>query len=124
MARGKVYLVDDDPAVRKALNRLIAAAGYEVETFADAAAYLAAPSPEGAGCLVVDVRMPGMSGFDLQGWIAGTGRSLPVVFITGHGDEDVRAHALRSGAVDLLFKPVDEARLVAAIEKAFAATVA
>jgi FixJ family two-component response regulator len=118
VAQGTVILVDDDASVRKALQRLIRAAGYEVQSFADAASYLARPAPAPPACIVLDIRMPAMTGFDLQSAIAGTSRALPVVFITGHGDEDVRTQALEAGAVDVLFKPIDEDALVAAIEKA------
>ena len=120
MPEGTVFLVDDDASVRKALQRLIRAAGYEVESFADAAEYLARPPPSPPACIVLDIRMPVMTGFDLQSAIAGTSRALPVVFITGHGDEDVRTQALEAGAVDVLFKPIDEEALVAAIERALA----
>lgn len=120
MTRGMVYLVDDDPSVRKGLDRLLRSGGYEVEALADAAAYLACPVPGAPACLVLDIRMPGMSGFELQGAITGTSRALPVIFITGHGDEDVRAQALATGAVDVLFKPLDEAVLFEAIERALA----
>ena len=118
MTRGTVFLVDDDASVRKALQRLIRAAGYDVESFADAAGYLASPAPSLPACIVLDIRMPTMSGFELQSAIAGTSRALPVVFITGHGDETVRNQALEAGAVDVLFKPIDEEELVSAIEKA------
>ena len=118
MTRGTVFLVDDDPSVRKALQRLIRAAGYDVESFADAAGYLAAAPPSSPACIVLDLRMPAMTGFELQSAIAGTSRALPVVFITGHGDDTVRAQALEAGAVDVLFKPIDEEELVSAIEKA------
>ncbi len=118
MTRGTVFLVDDDASVRKALQRLIRAAGYDVESFADAAGYLASPAPSLPACIVLDIRMPTMSGFELQSAIAGTSRALPIVFITGHGDEAVRSQALEAGAVDVLFKPIDEEELVSAIEKA------
>jgi FixJ family two-component response regulator len=118
MTRGTVFLVDDDASVRKALQRLIRAAGYDVESFPDAAGYLASPAPSLPACIVLDIRMPTMSGFELQSAIAGTSRALPVVFITGHGDEAVRSQALEAGAVDVLFKPIDEEELVSAIEKA------
>jgi FixJ family two-component response regulator len=118
MTRGTVFLVDDDASVRKALHRLIRAAGYDVESFPDAAGYLASPAPSLPACIVLDIRMPTMSGFELQSAIAGTSRALPVVFITGHGDEAVRSQALEAGAVDVLFKPIDEEELVSAIEKA------
>jgi FixJ family two-component response regulator len=119
--QGTVFLVDDDASVRKALQRLIRAAGYEVESFADAAEYLARPAPSPPACIVLDIRMPAMTGFDLQSAIAGTSRALPVVFITGHGDEDVRTQGLEAGAVEVLFKPIDEEALVAAIERALSA---
>jgi len=118
MTRGTVFLVDDDASVRKALHRLIRAAGYDVESFPDAAGYLASPAPSLPACIGLDIRMPTMSGFELQSAIAGTSRALPVVFITGHGDEAVRSQALEAGAVDVLFKPIDEEELVSAIEKA------
>jgi FixJ family two-component response regulator len=120
MPRGKVFLVDDDASVRKALERLIRAVGYEVTSVADATAYLACPAPTRPACLVLDIRMPGMSGFELQSAVAGTLWSLPTVFITGHGSEDVRAQALATGAVDVLFKPIDEENLLSAIERALA----
>ena len=113
-----VFIVDDDPSVLKALGRLVRAAGYEVEVFASANEYLAREPPRPPGCLVLDVRMPGMNGPELQRAIEGTGRSLPIVFITGHGDEAVRAQVLAAGAVQVLSKPVDDADLLAAIEQA------
>ena len=121
MTQGTVFLVDDDPSVRKALQRLIRCAGYEVELLADAAAYLAGSAPRASpACLLLDIRMPGMSGFDLQTAIAGTDHALPIVFITGHGDEQVRAHGLAAGAVDVLFKPLDQALLFGALSRALA----
>jgi FixJ family two-component response regulator len=118
MTRGTVFLVDDDASVRKALRRLIRSAGFDVEAFEDAAGYLAAPPPSERACMVLDVRMPAMTGFELHAAIAGTPRALPTVFITGHGDERIRGQALAAGAVDLLFKPIDEEELVSAIERA------
>ncbi len=117
-AGGTVLVVDDDPAVRKALHRLIRAAGYRVESLADAAAYLARPPTPPPACLVLDIRMPGMNGLELQSAIAGTSRALPLVFITGHGGEDIRSQALASGAVDVLFKPLEASTLLAAIGRA------
>ncbi len=117
-AHPTVILVDDDSSVRKALHRLIHAAGYTVESLPDGAAYLAREPVPAPACLILDIRMPGMSGLDLQDAIAGTPRSLPIVFITGHGEEEVRNRALASGAVDVLFKPLDETTLLAAIERA------
>jgi FixJ family two-component response regulator len=120
MARGTVYLIEDDDAVRKALRRLMTAAGYDVRTFSDAASYMTSPTPAVPGCLVLDVRMPLVSGFELQSATVGTTHDLPIIFITGHGGEDVRAQAVSAGAVELLFKPIDEDRLIAAIETALA----
>jgi FixJ family two-component response regulator len=113
-----VFIVDDDPSVLKALGRLVRAAGYQVEVFGSATEYLAREPPERPACLLLDVRMPGMNGPELQRAIEGTGRGLPVVFITGHGDDAVRAQVLAAGAVDVLSKPVDDAVLLAAIEQA------
>jgi FixJ family two-component response regulator len=124
MTRGTVFLVDDDASVRKALQRLIQAAGFEVEAFADAASYLARSTPTPPACIVLDIRMPGMSGFQLQAELFRAGRALPIVFITGHGDEEVRLQALGSGAVDVLSKPIDEHVLVSAILKALASHAA
>jgi FixJ family two-component response regulator len=117
--RGRVLVVDDDAPVRKALLRLIRAAGYDVEALEDAAAYLAREPTEALACLVLDIRMPGMSGLDLLHAIDGTSRALPIVFITGHGDEEVRSQALAAGAVEVLYKPLDDVALLSAIERAF-----
>src|SRR5262245_49679116 len=102
--RGMVFLIDDDAPVRRALERLIRAAGYDVTSLADGPAYLALPAPSPPACLVLDIRMPGMTGLDLQAAVYGTLRALPIVFITGHGDQDVRAPALATGAVVVLFR--------------------
>jgi FixJ family two-component response regulator len=117
MTYGKVLVVDDDAAVRKGMQRLIRAAGYDVETLDGAAAYLdRAPEPRPA-CVILDVRMPGMGGLELFRAVQGTARALPIVFISAYGDE-VRVQALAAGAVDFLFKPLDEELLFAAIDRA------
>ena len=114
-----VFIVDDDASVRKALQRLIRAAGYDVEAFQNADAYLRKPSPTPPdSCLLLDIRMPGMSGLDLQRALAGSGRTVPIIFITGHGDDDARQQAMAAGAVDVLYKPLDERVLLDAIERA------
>jgi FixJ family two-component response regulator len=118
MLPGKVLVVDDDASVRKSLLRLIRAAGYDVETLEGAAAYLERTAQRPPACLVLDIRMPGMSGLDLLRVVAGTSRELPIVFISGHGDEDVRAQAIDAGAVEVLYKPLDETTLLAAIDQA------
>ena len=124
MNAGKVLVVDDDASVRKSLRRLIRAAGYDVETLEDAAAYLARAAERPPACLILDIRMPGMSGLDLLRVVAGTARALPIVLISGHGDEEVRAQALDAGAVDVLYKPLDETTLLAAIDQALALSAA
>jgi FixJ family two-component response regulator len=113
-----IFLVDDDASVRKALGRLIRCAGYDVEVFGAASEYLAHDTPARPACLVLDIRMPGMTGVELQRTIIGTDMSLPIVFITGHGDEATRERTLAGGAVDVLYKPVDDQALMAAIELA------
>ena len=113
-----VFIVDDDASVRKALGRLIRAAGYDVELFCCPSEYLAREVATPPACLLLDVRMPGMTGIELQQRIGGTPRDLPIVFITGHGDEAVREKTLAAGAVDVLYKPVDDQVLLAAIEQA------
>ena len=105
-----VFLIDDDASVRKALRRLLTAAGYEVEALDGADAYLDRQPPQPPACLLLDIRMPGKSGIDLQRAVQGTAHALPIIFITGHGDEDERAEAVAAGAVDVLSKPLDEAR--------------
>jgi FixJ family two-component response regulator len=118
MIPGKVLIVDDDASVRKSLQRLVRAAGYDVETLESAAAYLDRAVQARPACLVLDIRMPGMSGLDLLRAVSGTVRDLPIVFISGHGDEGVRAQAIDAGAVEVLYKPLDESTLLAAIDQA------
>src|SRR5262245_12417270 len=118
MEPGKVFVVDDDASVRKSLHRLIRAAGYDVETLEGAAAYLDRVAETPPACLLLDIRMPGMSGLDLLRVVAGTPRDLPIVLISGHGDEDVREQAIEAGAVEVLYKPLDETTLLAAIDQA------
>ena len=114
----KVLIVDDDASVRMGLRRLVQAAGYEVEVFAEAREFLARPAdPARPACLVVDVRMPGMSGLELVDVIAGTPRALPVVFITGMRTMPSASSAHACGAVAFLDKPVDDTVLLEAIEK-------
>jgi FixJ family two-component response regulator len=113
-----VFVVDDDASVRKALQRLLGAAGYHVEVMSGAGDYLAHDEPKPPACLVLDIRMPGMTGLALQQRIVGTLLAVPIVFITGHGDEETRSQALAAGAVDVLYKPLDKQVLLEAIERA------
>jgi FixJ family two-component response regulator len=113
-----VFVVDDDASVRKSLTRLIASAGYAVEAFASAAEFLErAPAP-GPCCLVLDVRMPGVTGLDLQKMLAQAVHRIPVVFITGHGDVAMSVTAMKAGAVDFLTKPFAGKDLLGAIQRA------
>jgi two-component system response regulator FixJ len=118
MRQGTVIIVDDDASVRRALERLIRLAGYEVEALEGATAYLERAAHVPPACLLLDIRMPVMSGLDLQQAIEGTAHALPIVFITGHGDEDARGEAMTAGAVDVLYKPLDERVLLGAIARA------
>lgn len=112
-----VFVVDDDPAVRKSLTRLLSSAGYAVEAFASAREFLARQPYAGPCCLVLDVRMPGLTGLDLQEALAGAGRRMSIVFVTGHVDVPMSVKAMKGGAVDLLTKPVDAKDLLAAIQR-------
>jgi FixJ family two-component response regulator len=113
-----VFLIDDDEDVRDALRMLLRAAGFAVEAFPSALAFLERQEKAG-GCIVVDVRMPGLSGLQLLERLAAEGARIPVVVITGHGDVNACRRAFKSGAVDFLTKPVDEQVLIEAIEAGF-----
>ena len=118
-----VLVVDDDPSVRKSLTRLLASAGYAVEAFASAREFLARERHAGPCCLVLDVRMPGLTGLDLQDALAAAGRRMSIVFVTGHVDVPMSVKAMKGGAVDLLTKPVDAKDLLKAIQRAVAKDV-
>jgi len=119
MGRGRVLIVDDDASVRRALARLLRAWGYEVEALPDATAYLHHSRVAPPACLVLDISMPAdLGGVTLFNRLAGTAHALPAVFITGHGDDEIRRDTL--GAADVIYKPFDEQLLVAAIERALA----
>jgi FixJ family two-component response regulator len=113
-----VFVVDDEPSVRKSLTRLLASAGYTVEVFASAGEFLAREPYAGPCCLVLDMRMPGLSGLELQETLAATGRRLSIVFVTGHVDVPMSVRAMKRGAADLLTKPFDDKDLLAAIQRA------
>jgi FixJ family two-component response regulator len=117
---GLVFIVDDDDSVRKSLSRVVAAAGYAVEVFASAHEFLARPPSTDPCCLVLDVRMPGVTGLDLQKTLAGAVHHIPIVFVTGHGDISMSVTALKGGAVDFLTKPFDKKALLDAIALALA----
>jgi FixJ family two-component response regulator len=113
-----VFVVDDDPSVEKALGRLFTSIGLEVKTFSSAQDLLCHPIPPQPGCLVTDVRMPGLSGLELQRALATAGVDLPIIFITGHGDIPTSVRAMKAGAVDFLTKPVSEQELLDAVQRA------
>ena len=112
--------MDDDPSVRRGLERLLRSAGYRAETFASAREFLQRGDPNGGGCLVLDVRMPGQSGLELYDVLAAAGHSIPVIFITGHGDIPMAVRAIKAGAVDFLTKPFDDEALLEAVRQALA----
>jgi len=119
-----VFLIDDDSSVRRALARLIKSAGYQVQAFDSARKFLESMTDTtGPACLVLDVRMPGLSGLDLQRELQTASATLPIIFITGHGDIPMSVKAMKDGAVDFLPKPVKDKDLLRAIELALARSV-
>jgi RNA polymerase sigma factor (sigma-70 family) len=110
-----VFVVDNDEAVCDAVGMLLRAAGMSVETFRSATAFLNEYRPSQSGCLVLDIRMPGMSGLDLQDELHKRRIQIPIVFLTGHGDVPMAVRALKKGAVDFIEKPHEEGRLVLAV---------
>ena len=115
-----VFLVDDDPSVRRGLTRLLLSAGHSVEVFASAAEFLARAQHVGPSCLILDIRMPGLNGLDLQEALTRQARDEQIVFITGHADVPMSVHAMKAGAVDFLPKPFDNEALLQAVEHALA----
>jgi FixJ family two-component response regulator len=115
-----VFVVDDDSSVRTSLTRLLESAGYVVEAFASAREFLAREPHPGPCCLVLDVRMPGLTGLELQERLVAQGRRMSIVFVTGHVDVPKSVKAMKDGAVDLLTKPVDAKDLIAAVQRCVA----
>lgn len=118
MTNAVVYIVDDDPSVRRALARLVRSVGLQVETFPSAKAFLDHPVPDRPACLVLDIRLPGPSGLDLQSTLIQTRRDIPIIFITGHGDVPTSVRAMKGGAVDFLQKPFNDQDLLDCIHHA------
>ena len=114
-----IGVVDDDASILRALNRLLSAAGFTVKTFHSAEEFLALEQPPGIDCLLLDIHMGGLSGFDLQERLAAQHSPMTVIFITAHDDVPTRERARKSGAVAYVRKPFDEHALIGAIEKAF-----
>jgi len=113
-----VFVVDDDPAMRQALKSLIRSVGLRVETFGSAQEFRTGKRPDAPGCLVLDVRLPGASGFEVQRELAERGVSLPIIFLTGHGDIPMSVRAMKAGAVEFLTKPFRDQELLDAIQVA------
>jgi FixJ family two-component response regulator len=119
MAMPVITIVDDDDSVRESLARLVRSVGFTVMVFGSAEEFLSAGQGLNADCLILDIRMPGMSGLELQRELSASDRDLPVIFITAHGsDPEVRARALGAGAVDYLIKPLNEEEVLKAIDAA------
>jgi FixJ family two-component response regulator len=112
-----VFVVDDDPAICTALRRLIRSVGIEVQTFTSAQEFLRATRPEVPACLVLDVRLPDLSGLNLQEKLTEAKIDLPIIFITGHGDISMTVRAMKGGALEFLTKPVQEQDLLEAIQR-------
>jgi FixJ family two-component response regulator len=113
-----VCVVDDDMSVRRGLERLLRSAGYLVTTFGSAREFLDRRDPASPRCLVLDIRMPGQNGLDLQQALVASGQEIPVVFITGNGDIPMAVRAMKAGAVDFLAKPFDDKELLDAVREA------
>ena len=113
-----IWLVDDDESVRESLPDLLNELGFEVQAFSSGEEFLASGYHERAGCLVLDIAMPGMSGPDVQQELARRRHEIPIIFITAHGDATTRPRMIASGAVECLFKPFSETALVTALEEA------
>jgi RNA polymerase sigma factor (sigma-70 family) len=113
-----IHVVDDDESLRTALLRLLAAAGFEARGYASTGAFLMEPTSDRPGCLLLDVRLPGPSGLDLQATLRSRGFTLPVIFLTGHADVASSVKAMKAGAVDFLTKPVKREVLFDALKRA------
>lgn len=124
MSTPTVYLVDDDESFRVAMARLLRASGVEVKAFASAQDFLASGLDDSTGCLLLDLEMPEMSGLELQAMLARTGRGMPVIFLSGHGDIPSTVRAMRGGAEDFLTKRAPQEEVLAAVRRAFERDIA
>jgi FixJ family two-component response regulator len=113
-----VFVVDDDASMRDALRNLLRSVGLAVETFASAHEFLSSPNAKGPGCLVLDVRLPGLSGLDLQRQLKEADIQIPIIFITGHGDIQMSVRAMKAGAMEFLTKPFRDQELLDAVQQA------
>lgn len=119
MSKRTVFLVDDDEAIRHSASFMLRHAGYTVKTFPDGISFLEQVSNEMDGCILLDVRMPGMDGLEVQATLNQRGITLPVIILTGHGDVPVAVEAMKGGAIEFLEKPYEKTALVGAIDNAF-----
>jgi len=113
-----ISVVDDDESIRQSLGGLMRSVGFGVKVFSSAEEFLNSGDPRNTGCLILDVRMPGMDGFELQRRLEASQYEIPVIFITAHGDEELRRRALIAGAVDYLLKPFSKEALLNAVQAA------
>jgi FixJ family two-component response regulator len=113
-----VFIVDDDPSMRRSLESLLRSVGLDVQLFSSAQEFMQAERPDAPGCLVLDVRLPGMSGLAFQEELANLGVALPIIFVTGHGDVPMTVRAMKAGAVEFLTKPFDDQVLLDAVHAA------
>ena len=111
-----ISIVDDDESMRASLDNLMRSVGYRAQAFPSAEAFLSSGQMDGTACLILDVRMPGMNGLDLQDHLVASGAGVPIIFVTSHIDDDLRARALDAGAVTFLYKPFDENELLDTID--------
>jgi FixJ family two-component response regulator len=116
--KSTIHVVDDDVSFRRAVTRLLRAAKYEVRSYASAAEFMSTDASPSPGCILLDLKMPGASGFDVQQSLAKTEERLPIIFLTGHGDIPASVRAMKAGAVDFLTKPVQRDALLRAVESA------
>jgi FixJ family two-component response regulator len=113
-----IFIIDDDSSMRRALSYLLQSAGYKVETYSSAEKFLQRDPYDGVGCMLLDVRMPGLSGMDLQEKLMRPDYMMPIIFLTGHGELSMGVHAMKKGAIDFLTKPCDDGQLLAAVNRA------
>jgi FixJ family two-component response regulator len=117
-AESVVFIIDDDPLYRSSSERLVRSVGFDVQSFESARDFLSSRRPDAPSCLILDVRMPGLSGLDLQRELAEAGVHLPIIFVTGHGDIPMSVQAMKAGAVEFLTKPFRDQVLLDAIRHA------
>src|SRR5246500_2952539 len=115
-ANSTVLVIDDDPDLRASVGRLLRSLGLDAQLFASISAFLKSDPPDGPTCLVLDVRLPGQSGLDLQRELTQANRELPIIFITGHGDIPMSVQAMKNGAIEFLTKPFRDQELLEAIQ--------